>query len=66
VGIEFQWTITLGQVLSTVIVLLIVAIGFGVHTSRAQRRLVALEVEINVLREAVRSLKQLLKVEPDG
>lgn len=63
-GIEFVWSISLGQIISTTVVVFIVAVVFAMQNSKATRRLAALEVEINVLRESVRRLNQLFEIGP--
>jgi len=61
-GVTFQWTISLGQVLSTVIFLVVV----GVITHRyslARHKILALEQQILDLKVSILRLKKMLHLD---
>lgn len=63
--IEFQWTITLGQVISTAVILFATGLAYALFISmhsKAQARIAELEKQVAVLREELRVLSGLMKI----
>lgn len=59
----FQWTVTLGQVLSTLTILVVMAGFYMLSFNRARRQISRLEREVDALKIAIHQLKVLINLE---
>lgn len=62
----FQWTVSLGQVLSTITILGVMASFYLLSFGKARRQISRLQREVDALKVSITQLKVLLKIEADN